>query len=126
MTTTGWFSVLLTAMLEFSAPALSSDGHAVDFKLQDFRGGWHNLEDVPASKLVVIAFLRADCPLDSLYAPKLAELARKYEKKEVTFFQTDVNRLDAPSALARFAREQHLPLPLLKDVGNELAGRLDV
>jgi peroxiredoxin/mono/diheme cytochrome c family protein len=126
MATTWWFSVLLTVMLGFSSPALSPEGHAVGFKLQDYRGGWHNLEDVPASKLVVIAFLRADCPLARLYAPKLAELARNYEKKEVAFFGVDANRLDAPSALARFAREQDLPFPLLKDVGNELAGRLDV
>jgi peroxiredoxin len=126
MATTGWFSVLLTVMLGFSSPALSPEGHAVGFKLQDYRGGWHNLEDVPASKLVVIAFLRADCPLARLYAPKLAELARNYEKKEVAFFGVDANRLDAPSALARFAREQDLPFPLLKDVGNELAGRLEV
>jgi peroxiredoxin/mono/diheme cytochrome c family protein len=126
MATTWWFSVLLTVMLGFSSPALSPEGHAVGFKLQDYRGGWHNLEDVPASKLVVIAFLRADCPLARLYAPKLAELARNYEKKEVAFFGVDANRLDAPSALARFAREQDLPFPLLKDVGNELAGRLEV
>ena len=126
MATTWWFSVLLTVMLGFSSAALSPEGHAVGFKLQDYRGGWHNLEDVPASKLVVIAFLRADCPLAGLYGPKLAELARNYEKKEVAFFGVDANRLDAPSALARFAREQDLPFPLLKDLGNELAGRLEV
>ena len=63
MATTEWFSVLLTSMLAFTAPALSSEGHPVGFKLQDFRGGWHILDEIPASKLVVIAFLRADFPL---------------------------------------------------------------
>ena len=126
MAATGWLSVILTAMLASSTPALSSEGHPVGFKLQDFRGGWHNLDEIPASKLVVIAFLRADCPLAGLYAPKLAELARAYDKNGVAFFGVDANRLDAPSALARFAKEQDLPFPLLKDVGNELAGRLDV
>ncbi len=126
MATTVWISVLFTAMLASSTPARTSEGHPVGFKLQDFRGGWHNLDDVAASKLVVIAILRADCPLAGLYAPKLAELAREYDKKGVVFFGVDANRLDAPSALARFAREQDLPFPLLKDVGNELAGRLEV
>ena len=124
MATTGWFSVMLTALLASSTPAITLEGHPVGFKLQDFRGGWHNLDDVPANKLVVIAFLQADCPLSGLYAPKLAELAKGYDKKGVAFFGVDANRLDAPSALARFAREQDLPFPLLKDLGNELADRL--
>src|ERR1700678_487066 len=126
MATTRWLSIPLTLFLALASPALASEGHSVGFKLQDFRGGWHSLDDVRSSKLVVIAFLRTDCPLAGLYAPKLAELARDYEKKGVAFFGVDPNRLDAPSALARFAKEQDLPFPLLKDVGNELADRLDV
>ena len=78
------------------------------------------------SKAVVIAFLGTECPLASLHAPRLAELARAYEKKGVAFFGVDSNQQDAPSSLARFARENGLPFPLLKDVGNELADRLRV
>ena len=77
-------------------------------------------------KVAVIAFLGTECPLASLYAPKLAELARAYEKKGVAFFGVDSNQQDAPSSLSRFAREHDLPFPLLKDVGNELADRLGV
>ena len=76
--------------------------------------------------MVVIAFLGIECPLASLYAPQLAELARGYEKKGVAFFGVDANQQDAPSALSRFAQEHDLPFPLLKDVGNELADRLGV
>jgi peroxiredoxin len=126
MAITRRYSVLFAAVLACSPAAHAFEGLPIGFKLQDFRGGWHSLEDIPSSKLVVIAFLRTDCPLAGLYAPKLAELARAYEKKGVAFFGVDPNRLDAPSALARFAKEQELPFPLLKDVGNELAGRLAV
>ena len=54
---------------------MASEGHSIGFKLQDFRGTWHSLDDVRTSKLVVIAFLRTDCPLaGARYAQKLAEL----------------------------------------------------
>ena len=120
------FLSILVLILVFSSPTTAWEGHSVGFKLQDFRGAWHSLDDVRSSKLVVIAFLRTDCPLAGLYAPKLAELARDYEKKGVAFFGVDANRLDTPSALARFAKEQDLPFPLLKDLGSELAEMLAV
>ena len=44
------------------------------------------------SKLVVVAFMRTECPLAGLYAPRLAELARTYEKKGVAFFGVDSDR----------------------------------
>jgi peroxiredoxin/mono/diheme cytochrome c family protein len=126
MSTTRRLSILITVMLALAPRAFSSESDPVGFKLQDFRGGWHDLENVRESKLVVVAFLRTECPLASLYGPRLAELARAYEKNGVAFFGVDPSPDDAPSALARFAKEQDLPFPFLKDVGNELADRLGV
>ena len=127
MMTSGWFSIVLATMLAWSPPGMAPvEGKPVSFRLQDFRGGWHRLDEAGESKVVVVAFLGTECPLASLYAPRLAELARSYEKKGVAFFGVDANQQDAPSALARFAREHDLPFPLLKDVGNELADRLGV
>ena len=74
------FLSMLVLILVFSSPTTAWEGHSVGFKLQDFRCAWHSLDDVRSSKLVVIAFLRTDCPLAGLYAPKLADLARDYEK----------------------------------------------
>jgi peroxiredoxin len=126
MMTSGWFSILLSTMLAWAPPGDAAGGNPVSFKLQDFRGAWHQLDGDAGGKVAVIAFLGTECPLASLYAPKLAELARAYEKKGVAFFGVDSNQQDAPSALSRFAREHDLPFPLLKDVGNELADRLGV
>src|SRR5262252_4556797 len=106
MTTPAWFSILLGAMLAGSPPGAAVAPQPVAFKLQDFRGAWHRLDDVRPSKAVVLAFLGTECPLASLYAPRLAELARAYEPKGVQFYGVDANQQDAPSALARFAREQ--------------------
>src|SRR5262249_17908508 len=126
MIPSGWIPPLLTTMLAWSPPGDNPDGTPVSFRLQDFRGTWHRLDEVPASKVVVLAFLGTECPLASLYAPRLAELARAYEKTGVAFFGVDANQQDAPSALSRFVREHDLPFPMLKDVGNELADRLGV
>jgi peroxiredoxin len=117
---------MLLAALPCSPAAHDSDARAVEFKLQDFRGAWHGLDDVRDKRVVVLAFLGTECPLASLYAPRLAEIARIYEPKGVAFFGVDSNQQDAPSVLARFAHAHHLPFPFLKDVGNELADQLGV
>jgi peroxiredoxin len=122
------FRWLAPFLMVVSCPlsARASEARSVDFKLQDYRGAWHRLQDARESKLVVLAFLGTECPLASLYAPRLAEVARKYKKKGVAFYGVDANQQDAPSALARFAQVHQLPFPLLKDVGNELADQLGV
>ena len=49
-----------------------------DFSLTDYRGQKHALADLAASKLVVVAFIGAECPLAKLYAPRLEELAKEF------------------------------------------------
>jgi peroxiredoxin len=125
MSISACYSILLT-VFAWSPPADSSRESVVGFALQDFRGAWHRLEDARESKLVVLAFLGTECPLARVYAPKLAAIARDFEQKGVAFFGVDSNQQDSPSGMARFAQEHHLPFPLLKDVGNDLADRLGV
>ena len=124
MPTSHSLSMLMAALLSLFTGGEPPERRAVDFKLQDFRGAWHQLDEVKDRKLVVVAFLGTECPLANVYAPRLAELARAYEKKGVAFFGVDSNPQDAPSALGRFAKDCDIPFPFLKDVGNELADRL--
>lgn len=97
---------------------------AVDFRLQDHLGAWHTLDEARERRVVVLAFLGTECPLAEVYAPRLAELARAFDKRGVGFFGIDANRQDGPTAIGRFAAKHDLPFPMLKDVGNELADRL--
>ena len=99
-------------------------GPAGRFPLQDHRGAWHTLDEARDRKVVVLAFLGTECPLAEAYAPRLAELARDFEKRGVGFFGVDANQQDGPVAIGRFAEKHGLPFPILKDVGNELADRL--
>ena len=79
------------------APPPLSDG----FQLQDFQGAIHSLDDVRDRKLVVIAFLGVECPVVSQYAPRLAELAGKFEMSDAvaaTFCKDDYPLLALPAA----------------------------
>ena len=98
----------------------------VGFRLQDHRGAWHTLDEVRDRKVVVLAFLGTECPLAEAYAPRLAKVARDFEKRRVGFFGVDSNQQDGPVAIGRFAEKHGLPFPVLKDIGNDLADRLGV
>jgi peroxiredoxin/mono/diheme cytochrome c family protein len=126
MSSSGLLSVMVVALLGWYPGGDAGVARPVQFKLQDFRGAWHELNEVKDRKIVVLAFLGTECPIAKVYAPRLAELARNFEKKGVAFFGVDSNEQDAPSRLAQWSKDCELSFPLLKDVGNELADRLAV
>jgi peroxiredoxin len=102
--------------------APSNTGKTIaSFKLNDFRGAPHALEDYAKDRLVVVAFLGADCPLANRYAARLAELARDYGPRGVAFMGIDSNQQDSLAQIGRLARDQKVEFPLLKDPGNVVA-----
>jgi peroxiredoxin/mono/diheme cytochrome c family protein len=117
---------LLLFLAAFGQKAPADSQVFAGFKLQDFRGASHALDDVRDRKVVVLAFLGVECPLANQYAPRLVELVRSFEPKGVAFFAIDANQHDGPAAMGRFANANDLLVPFLKDVGNELADQLAV
>ncbi len=120
MTSPGTTLLVIASMLGQPAPATTP----ADFRLQDYRGAWHSLDEARASRVVVIAFVGTECPLAQAYAPRLAELAGSYEKRGVAFFGVDSNEQDGPVAIGRYASKHAIAFPIVKDVGHELADRL--
>jgi peroxiredoxin len=104
--------------------ALADDAPIADFKLRDFHGKEHALADFARSKLVVAAFIGADCPLANRYADRLADLSLEYEKRGVAFLAIDSNQQDSLAQLAHLAKIHRIQFPLLKDPGNVIADRL--
>jgi peroxiredoxin len=94
-----------------------------DFALPDAAGVTHHLIDWRERKLLVVAFLSADCPLTKLYAPRLAEMQREFEARGVGFVGIFPNGCDSPAALARFGEAHRIAFPLLKDDGGRVADR---
>ena len=109
------------AETDSSAPADTLGKKVEAFKLQDFRGAWHALEQLTDRKAVVVTFLGVECPLCKLYGPRLAELAAEYEPRGVAFVGIDSNQQDSLSEIAHYAREHRLEFALLKDPGNAVA-----
>src|SRR5205823_6234280 len=82
----------------------------------------HRLSDWRDRDAVVVVFVSVDCPLAKLYAPRLNELAKKYDGK-VAFVAVAPNRGDSAADLARYARQHSLSFPVLKDTGHAVAAR---
>jgi peroxiredoxin/mono/diheme cytochrome c family protein len=89
--------------------------------LSDYRGKSHSLTDYNDSKVVVLAFVGVECPLCKMYGPRLAELAKEYAGKGVTFLGIDSNRQDSLTEMAAYARLHGIEFPLLKDLNNAVA-----
>jgi len=105
-------------------PAASIGKKLADFSLRDYRGKVHTLADFAAKKVLVIAFIGVDCPLATLYAPRLVQLAEEFTPQGVAFVAIDANRQDSVTELATYARAHGIQFPLLKDAGNVVADRI--
>ena len=92
-----------------------------DFKLHDFRGAEHNSASWKQHRFIVVAFLGTECPLAKMYGPRLAELAAKYEAKNVAFVAIDSNQQDTLVEMTQYARVSKIDFPFLKDPSNLVA-----
>jgi peroxiredoxin len=107
------------------APKTPVGRTVANFKLQDSHGAWHSLDDYSKKKVVVIAFLGAECPLAARYASRLGDLARELEPKGVAFLGIDANQQDGLTQIAQLAKAHRVEFPILKDVGNAVADQLE-
>jgi peroxiredoxin/mono/diheme cytochrome c family protein len=115
------FAATVTDAKEPSATASPLGRQIADCRLSDFRGKEHALADLADRKAIVVAFVGVECPLVAHYAPRLAELATRYEAQGVAVVAIDSNQQDSLTELAAFARRHKLEFPVLKDPGNQVA-----
>ena len=118
----GFSGLLPLASSRGEEPWRSSVGKpAADFELADFRGKKWSLADFRDNRIVVVSFLGTECPLMGQYAPRLADLAAKYEAQGVAFVGINANQQDSLAELAHFAKVHKIEFPLLKAPGNKVA-----
>ncbi|MFO0945766.1 MAG: redoxin domain-containing protein [Planctomycetota bacterium] len=86
-----------------------------DFKLADAQGKEHSLADFSKHKTLVVVFLGTDCPLAKLYAERLSDLAKDYQKKGVGFVGIDANVQDSAEDVVAFTKEHGIKFPVLLD-----------
>jgi peroxiredoxin len=95
-----------------------------NFTLQDTAGKPVTLYSFRGSRAAVLVFLGTDCPVASLYVPRLVELNHAYKNKGVVFLAINPNRGETAAKVAEHAREHGIDFPVLKDAGNRVADEL--
>jgi peroxiredoxin len=75
-------------------------------------------------RLLVVAFVAAECPLAELYAGRLAELAGIFGPKGVAFVAVASNRRETDESLDRFAAAHGMSFPIRADRDGQVAARL--
>jgi peroxiredoxin len=119
-----WISLFLANEPTSLAPSMVGQ-HVENFRLQDFRGGWHTLAE-QKGKVLIVAFLGIECPLVKVYAPRLVELEKEFASQGVSVLAINPNRQDSVTEMASFARRHGMEFPMLKDVGNKVADQFHV
>ncbi len=66
-------------------------------------------------KAVVLVFTGNACPVSNVYAPRIAELAKKYEAQGVVFLAINANAHESVEDAAKHAKELGIDFPVLKD-----------
>ncbi|HOJ32830.1 MAG TPA: redoxin domain-containing protein [Candidatus Hydrogenedentes bacterium] len=90
------------------------------FVLKDYNGKEYALNNLEG-KVVVLDFSSQECPYSRGVDPHLAELAKSYEGKDVVFLSIDSHFKTTVEEIKKYAEENKLPFPILKDEGNVYA-----
>jgi thiol-disulfide isomerase/thioredoxin len=71
------------------------------------------LKEAP-SKVVVLVFVRTDCPVSNRYAPLLQEMSAKYERN-AAFWLVFPDKNESPESIRSYLQEFNYKLPALRD-----------
>jgi thiol-disulfide isomerase/thioredoxin len=67
-----------------------------------------------SGKIVVLVFVRTDCPISNRYAPLLQEMSMKYGR-EAAFWLVFPDRNESPESIRTYLQEFNYKLPALRD-----------
>jgi mono/diheme cytochrome c family protein/peroxiredoxin len=96
-------------------PSSAKLGQKIDnVRFQDAAGKASALGDLKGTKATVVVFLSFDCPVSTSYAQPLADLAKAYGAKGVTFIGLCPCKEDA-ATVAKQAAEYKVPFPVFKE-----------
>jgi thiol-disulfide isomerase/thioredoxin len=93
---------MLCAALSQAQTALDLDGHAV------------NPLTVDPGKIVVLVFLRSDCPVSSRYAPAIQQVSKEYADR-ASFWLVYPDKTETPPAIRKYLQDYGYHLPALRD-----------
>ena len=71
-------------------------------------------------RVLVLVFLRTDCPISNRYAPLIQEMSRKYAR-DASFQLIFPDRNESQQKIEQFLKDYHYQLPAIRDVDHVLA-----
>jgi len=95
-----------------------------DFEIRDVRTGQLDRLSQHRGRVVAIVFTGTSCPVGALYMPRLSDLSRFFELRDVDFLAINSNASDSIEDVAEHARRSRVTFPVLKDPENRVADRL--
>lgn len=114
-------AVLAAAVVPPASAATPEIGTVVsDLAANDYLGAKHSLSQV-GDEILVLAFLGTECPLATLYTPRLIEMSEKYAEQGVVFWGVNSNRQDSVTEIASYVRRHNVSFPMLKDLRQQIA-----
>jgi len=75
-----------------------------------------------SGKLVVLVFIRTDCPISNRYAPTIQLLSAQYER-QAAFWLVYPDKAESPAAIQKYLSDYRYQLPALRDPQHALVKR---
>ncbi len=94
--------LLCSALAAAQQSAVDLDGHAVNPLATD------------SGKIVVLVFLRRDCPVSSRYAPVIQQISKEYADR-ANFWLVYPDKSESPEAIRKYLQDYGYHLPALRD-----------
>jgi hypothetical protein len=85
----------------------------------DLDGKPANPFDESSGKIVVLVFLRRDCPASSRYAPVIQQISTQHER-DASFWLVFPDKAETPQSIHNYLREYAYHLPALRDPDHAL------
>ena len=106
----------IAAALILLVPLLSIAGGQ---RAQDLGGSLKDPLKETSGKVVVLVFVRTDCPISNRYAPLLQEMSVKYGR-EAVFWLVFPDKNESPESIRSYLQEFNYKLPALRDTDHFL------
>jgi len=97
-----WALLSMSGVSRGQQSALDLDGHAV------------NPFDAGSGKIVVLVFVRRDCPVSGRYAPSIQQISKRYADN-ASFWLVYPDKSETPQAIRKSVADYGYHLPVLRD-----------
>jgi len=108
-------TLLFALLFALALPAAEGPRRAPGFALPDLKGQFHDLADY-RGKVLILEFLKTDCPHCAAFTDVLSQIQPKYGDKVAVLAVAHLGT-DTPQNIAQFTAGHKLTYPVAMDMG---------